>query len=72
MYVETRWYDWERCEVSVTVLLYYQSNERCKTMEVRVSELESIIVELNEKFQLSTEQISCLQKSDLDIPSCFY
>ena len=36
---------------------------------VRVSELESIIAEIKEKFQLSTEQISCLQKSDLDIPS---
>ena len=47
---------------------YYQSNERCKT-GVRVSELESIIAEIKEKFQLSTEQTSCLQKSDFDIPS---
>ena len=48
---------------------YYLSNKRYKTLGVRVSELQSTIAELKEKFQLSAEQISCLQKSSLDIPS---
>jgi len=51
---------------------YYLADERCKTLAVRVSELESTIAEIKEKFQLSVEQISCLQKSALDIPSCFF
>ena len=48
---------------------YYLSNERYKTLGVRVSELQSTIAELKEKFQLSAEQISCLQNSALDIQS---
>ena len=43
-----------------------------KPCRVRVSELESTITEFNENFQLSAKQISCLQKSALDIPSSFF
>ena len=38
---------------------------------VRVSELQSTIAELKEKFQVSDEHISCLQKSALDHQASF-
>ena len=50
---------------------FYKADERCKTLGVRVSDLQSTIAELKEKFQVSAEHISCLQKSALDIPSSF-
>ena len=51
---------------------FYKADERCKTLGVRVSDLQSTIAELKEKFQISAEHISCLQKSALDIPSSFF
>lgn len=51
---------------------FYKADERCKTLGVRVSDLQSTIAELKEKFQVSAEHISCLQKSALDIPSSFF
>ena len=51
---------------------FNKADERCKTLGVGVSELQSTIAELKEKFQVSAEQISCLQKSALDIPPCFF
>ena len=51
---------------------FYKADERCKTLGVRVSDLQSTFADLKEKFQVSAEHISCLQKSALDIPSSFF
>ena len=40
---------------------FYKADERCKTLGVRVSDLQSTIAELKEKFQVFAEHISCLQ-----------